>query len=144
MENLTSYFNLIQLRTDFQSWELKCQRQEKKCYPHSYCAWGWRWLMKDWVCVCVCYPRITDKFLKLETWKLQNAWTTRKWGLIEDFSSLGWLWNILEMCTKLKVNYSTGSSAWCYVMTREVGWGSGSELKREGIYVYILIIMHTF
>ena len=32
--------------------------------------------------------------------------------------------------------YSAGSSVWCFVMTRCVGWGF-RRFKKEGIYIYI-------
>ena len=36
-----------------------------------------------------------------------------------------------------KLLYSTGSSAWCSMITYMGGMGSGREVQEEGIYVYL-------
>lgn len=87
----------------------------------------------SWKIECVCaltsdHWQIT-KTRNLEiTECLNNQKTRANWRFEFSWVTLKYSW----MCTKLKVNYGTGSSALCSVMTRGVGWGSGRELKRGG------------
>ena len=39
-----------------------------------------------------------------------------------------------------KLLHSTGSSAWCFVVTYRDGMWWGGRSKAEGVYVYILLI----